>query len=405
MDIQNKLNILADAAKYDVSCASSGIDKKNTKGLGSSNKSGICHTWTSDGRCVSLLKILLSNKCIYDCKYCINRISNDIPRTSFTAEEIANLTYQFYKRNYIEGLFLSSAIEKSASATMEKMYQAVLLLRNEYEFSGYIHIKAIPGANHNLIYKLGLLVDRMSVNLELPSQPSLNLLAPQKDFTSLINPISYIAKSIESSKYSRDKRFVPAGQSTQFIVGASNDTDFTLLKASEKLYNKFSLKRVYYSAYVPVNEDNYLPAINIDPPLKREHRLYQADWLLRFYHFHADELLDKTNPFFDPELDPKMCWALRNFDKFPIEINTASYQTLLRIPGIGPKNAMRIINERKNYKLSFNNLRKMRVVLKRAKYFITCNGKYNRHNFLEPERIKFALINDSNLKQMQIWER
>ncbi len=404
MDIQQKLNILADSAKYDVSCASSGIDRKGTKGLGNSTRSGICHTWTSDGRCVSLLKVLLSNKCIYDCKYCINRSSNDIPRTSFSATEIADLTYQFYKRNYIEGLFLSSAIEKSATETMEKMLEAVYLLRKEYEFSGYIHVKTIPGVDSTLIHKIGLLVDRMSINLELPTVNSLKALAPQKDFNSLLSPMDYLSKNISLVKYNSNEKFVPAGQSTQFIVGATSDSDYVFLKATERLYDKFSLKRVYFSAYTPVNEDSSLPALITKPPLKREHRLYQADWLLRFYHFDADELLDRSNPFFDEELDPKMCWALRNIDRFPIEINSASYKMLLRVPGIGPKNALRIVNERKNYPLTFDNLKKMRVVLKRSKYFITCNGKYKRKYFLDPDKIKFSLLTNSDYKQMSIWE-
>lgn len=408
LDILEKLNILADAAKYDVSCASSGVTKSNTtKGIGNSIRSGICHTWTSDGRCVSLLKVLQTNNCIYDCKYCINRKTNDIPRTTFYPEEVAKLTYQFYKRNYIEGLFLSSAIEKSPNYTLEKMYQTVKLLREKYQFNGYIHVKVIPGADLRLVYNIGLLVDRVSTNLELPTQQSLDLLAPQKKMAALINPIRYVANNLQitpSIGYGEEK-FVPAGQSTQFIVGASRDTDFTLLKASEILYDKYKLKRVYYSAYVPINEDTSLPALTTTPPMKRENRLYQADWLLRFYHFKADELLDSKNSYFDEDLDPKLFWALRHLEFFPIEINSANYQTLLRVPGIGPKNAQRIIKERKLTSITFQSLKRMRVALNRAKYFITCNGKYNSEISLDSNMIKSYILENAKNGQMSIWKK
>ncbi len=407
MDTIDKLSILADAAKYDVSCASSGVTKKNNSGIGNSISSGICHTWTSDGRCVSLLKVLLTNNCIYDCKYCLNRKANDIPRASFSPEEIASLTFQFYKRNYIEGLFLSSAVERNPNYTMEKIYQTIFLLRNKYQFNGYVHVKAIPGADLEYISKLGYIVDRMSINLELPSEQSLQTLAPDKNMNSLLNPINYIAnnRQLVSNKRLITNKFIPAGQSTQFIVGASNDSDYALLEASEQLYNSYNLKRVYYSAYIPINEDGALPMLTTTPPLKRENRLYQADWLLRFYHFKSHELLNKKNPFFDEDLDPKMCWALRNLDFFPVEVNTASLKTLLRVPGIGPKNAQRIVRERKAYKLSYENLKKMRVALNRAKYFITCHGKYNSEISLNAEKIKFALLNNTNKGQMTIWNR
>ncbi|NLI93886.1 MAG: putative DNA modification/repair radical SAM protein [Peptococcaceae bacterium] len=381
MNTLEKLAILADGAKYDVSCASSGVNKNNHGGLGNSKACGICHTWSADGRCVSLLKILLTNYCIYNCKYCVNRNQNDIPRASLTPREVADLTIQFYRRNYIEGLFLSSGIERSPNQTMDKIYQALDILRNEYHFYGYIHVKVIPGADPEIIRKTGLLADRMSVNIEQPTEQSLKLLAPQKSLPALFSPMSLISNqiraNIEDGKRSRSiQKFVPAGQSTQMIVGATNDTDLAILKATETLYQRFQLKRVYFSAYVPVNEGPNLPAISTAPPLLREHRLYQADWLLRFYHFKADEIVTLEYPRLDTELDPKISWALRNMHLFPLEINKAAYEELLRIPGIGVTSALRIVRQRRLTPISYDHLSKMGVVMKRAKYFITCQGRY-----------------------------
>lgn len=395
MEIEEKLEILSASAKYDASCSSSGGSRKNTSnGIGNSEISGICHSWGADGRCISLLKILMTNCCMYDCKYCINRKSNSIKRATFTPEEIATLTIGFYKRNYIEGLFLSSAVIKSPDYTMEQMIQAITILRKQYHFNGYIHAKTIPGSSQELIDKLGTLVDRMSVNIELPSQSSLKILAPDKSKENIIKPMSYISSklSMSAKKFlpakknfnflptnvthkTQDKNFVPAGQTTQMIIGATSDTDLQIIKLSESLYSKFHLKRVYYSAYVSVNEDSNLPTL-AKPPLLRENRIYQADWLLRFYGFKADELLDEQNPNFNTLLDPKCNWALRHISSFPIEINTADYYTLLRVPGIGVISAKRIISARKYCNLQFEHLKKLGVVLKRARYFITCNGKY-----------------------------
>lgn len=387
MELFDKLGILADAAKYDVSCSSSGGSRNNKNGVGNSHAAGICHTWSDDGRCVSLLKVLLSNECIYDCVYCVNRSSNDIPRASFTADEVIDLTMNFYRRNYIEGLFLSSAVLKNPSYTMELMLDIVRRLRNEHGFYGYIHIKAIPGADEKLVNEAGMYADRMSINIELPSDKGLEVLAPQKPKKALLKPMLQIRNNIietqEAKKTyrrttlptsSRSRLFVPAGQSTQLIIGATPDRDLSILKLSEALYDNFNLKRVYYSAYVPTVTDPRLPAL-VRPPLLREHRLYQADWLLRFYGFEADELLDKSNPDFNPELDPKANWALRNMHLFPVEINSIDYEMLLRVPGIGVQSAKRIIAARRVGKLNFENLKKMGIVLKRAGHFITCQGK------------------------------
>ena len=379
MEILEKLKILADSAKYDASCSSSGSNRKNTKnGIGNANNSGICHTWGADGRCISLLKILFTNSCIYDCKYCINRSSNTVPRATFTPREVADLTINFYKRNYIEGLFLSSAVIKSPDYTMEKLLQTVSILRNEYNFNGYIHCKTIPGCSPELIDKLGLLVDRLSINIELPSNNSLKLLAPQKEKTGILKPMEYVSKNILQNsqiKSKHKKLFVPAGQTTQLIIGATPETDLKILKLSEGLYSKLKLKRVYYSAYISINNDKNLPTLKA-PPLLRENRLYQADWLLRFYGFTSDELLDESHPNFNTLLDPKCDWAIRHLDKFPVEINKADYYTLLRVPGIGVISAKKIILARRNFNLKFENLKKLGVVLKRAQYFITCQGKY-----------------------------
>ena len=381
MDIQTKLKILSSAAKYDVSCSSSGSNRKNKKGgIGNASLGGICHSFTPDGRCISLLKVLMSNVCIYDCSYCVSRSSNDCPRATFTPDEICDITINFYKRNYIEGLFLSSSIVKNANFTMEKLYETVYKLRNEHNFNGYIHLKAIPGANQELINKTGLLVDRMSVNIELPSQESLKILAPEKDKKKILTPMKHISQGIIENKYERKNyrnapRFVPGGQSTQLIIGASPESDLKILNLSESLYKKMNLKRVYYSAFVPVTNDKRLPDLK-NPPTLREHRLYQADWLLRFYGFNANELLNEENPNFDINFDPKTNWALKNIHLFPIEINRASREMLLRIPGVGGTSVQRILATRRVSNLTFEDLKKIGVVLKRAQYFITCNGKY-----------------------------
>ena len=352
--------------------------KNSSNGMGNGNYSGICHSWGADGRCISLLKILFSNCCMYDCKYCINRCTNSVKRATFTPREIADLTINFYKRNYIEGLFLSSAVIRSPDYTMEMLIKTVDILRNEYNFNGYIHCKTIPGCSKDLIDKLGNLVDRLSINIELPSNESLKLLAPQKEKTGILAPMNYVSKNIKQNRLDKNKyksNFVPAGQTTQLIIGATPESDLKILKLSENLYNKLSLKRVYYSAYISVNNDKNLPTLEA-PPLLRENRLYQADWLLRFYGFKADELLNEKHQNFNNLLDPKCDWAIRNLDKFPIEINTADYFALLRIPGIGVISAKKIIRARRSFLLDFEALKKLGVTLKRAKYFITCKGKY-----------------------------
>ena len=401
MELLDKLKILADSAKYDASCSSSGSNRKNkTNGIGNGNISGICHSWGADGRCISLLKILFTNSCIYDCKYCINRCSNNVKRATFTPREVADLTIEFYKRNYIEGLFLSSAVFRSPNYTMELLIKTVSILRNEYNFNGYIHCKTIPGCSPECIDKLGNMVDRLSINIELPSQNSLKLLAPQKEKNGIIEPMSYVAQNIKNNNYDKNrfkKHFVPAGQTTQMIIGATPENDLKILKLSEGLYKNFKLKRVYYSAYISINNDKNLPMLST-PPLLRENRLYQADWLLRFYGFKADELLTTNNPNFNTLLDPKCDWALRNLDKFPVEINTANYWSLLRIPGIGVITAKKIIQARRNFSLNFENLKKLGVVLKRAQYFITCKGKYlyNCKNFNQSFIESNLLITERN---------
>lgn len=405
MELMEKLRILSDAAKYDVSCSSSGSNRKNTNnGLGNSHASGICHSFTPDGRCISLLKILLTNYCIYDCTYCINRLSNDVERAAFTPEEVIDLTINFYKRNYIEGLFLSSAVFKNPNYTMELLIKILKTLRLQYKFNGYIHVKAIPGADDYLIKEAGLYADRMSVNIELPSSQGLKLLAPQKSKESILKPMSLINKEIITSSqnhkiFKKAPLFVPGGQSTQLIVGATADTDYNILKLSEGLYNKFSLKRVYYSAYVPINTNKNLPTIK-HPPLVRENRLYQADWLLRFYGFKADELLNEQTPNFHEQLDPKTNYALNNLDCFPYEINTASYEELLRVPGIGVRSAKRIVITRKVHFLNFEDIRKLGVVMKRAQYFITCKGKYSGDVGFDKDKIEDKLINKTPIKSL-----
>lgn len=415
MSIQRKLEILSDAAKYDVACTSSGVDRKgNGTGMGNSVACGICHTFSADGRCISLLKILFTNECIFDCKYCVNRSSNDVVRASFTPEEVCELTMEFYRRNYIEGLFLSSGILISPNHTMELILQTLRLLREVHRFNGYIHCKAIPGAAPELVELLGWYADRMSVNLELPTAESLKELAPHKNRKNILKPIRQIQLRKESSKLltgasdqlaswkrltmcevDRDMKeimttntgltpyqktppikrsFVPAGQSTQMIIGATKESDYQIMSVSEALYDNFNLKRVFYSAFMNVNQDSRLPDTVDGPPLLREHRLYQADWLLRFYGFQTKELLDESNPNFNVLLDPKCDWALRHLELYPVEINKADYYTLLRVPGIGTNSAERIIMARKSAKLTFQDLKKLGIVLKRAVYFITCNG-------------------------------
>lgn len=382
MDMMQKLTILADSAKYDAACTSSGASREGRLGdgsIGSAMSCGCCHTFAADGRCVSLLKVLMSNYCIYDCKYCVNRASNDVPRAAFTPKELAELTMAFYRRNYIEGLFLSSAVIKSPDHTMELMIGAISLLRNEYKFNGYIHAKVIPGASGALVESLGLLADRLSVNIEFPSEQSLVTLAPNKTKKAILAPMRQIGDGQVQNKqelalYRHAPKFAPAGQSTQMIVGASPESDFQILKLTEGLYNKFSLKRVFFSAYVPVVESTLLPSTQTKPPLLREHRLYQADWLLRFYDFRADEILDEVNANFDPFLDPKCNWAIHNLDKFPVDINRCPYEMLLRVPGIGVTSAKRILVARKHSALDLSDLKRIGVVLKRAQYFILCKG-------------------------------
>lgn len=400
MTVMQKLEILTDAAKYDVSCSSSGVERKGDgTGIGNAAAGGICHSFSSDGRCISLLKILFTNECIYDCKYCINRKSNDVPRASFTPDEICELTIQFYRRNYIEGLFLSSGILYSPTYTMELIYEAIYKLRTLYRFQGYIHVKAIPGADPEIIRRLGLLADRMSVNLELPTAEGLQRLAPNKHRKNILAPMRMIQQGITQNKnelmvYRHASSFVPAGQSTQMIVGATPESDYQIMMVAENLYKKFDLKRVYYSAFVSVNEDKDLPALPGGPPLLREHRLYQADWLLRFYGFEAKELLSEDKPNFNILLDPKADWALRHLEQFPVEINRADYQTILRVPGIGVKSAQRIVRARKNGSLSFEDLKKIGVTLRRALYFITCNGRMMYPTKLEEDYIIRNLISN-----------
>ena len=380
-ELLKKLEVLTDAAKYDVACTSSGVDRPGRPGaLGNAVKAGICHSFAADGRCISLLKVLLSNDCAYDCAYCVNRRSCDGPRATFTPEELCRLTVEFYRRNYIEGLFLSSAVVKNPDYTSELMLMTLKKLREEERFWGYVHVKAIPGADPRLTHALGLYADRMSVNIELPSQKSLALLAPQKSKEKILAPMGLIRDGIRENAadlahYRAAPKFVPAGQSTQMIIGATPETDRQILALTEGLYRKYQLKRVFFSAYMPVVSDRNLPARDTPPPLLREHRLYQADWLLRFYGFSAGEILDDQHPDFNPLLDPKCNWAVNHMEHFPVEVNRAPYEMLLRVPGIGMKSAKRIRAARRYAALDFDALKKLGVVLKRARYFILCNGK------------------------------
>lgn len=398
MSLKEKLNILADAAKYDVACTSSGRQRRNDgTGIGSCVSSGICHSFAADGRCISLLKILFTNECVFDCKYCVNRASNDVPRTSFTPEEVCRLTIEFYRRNYIEGLFLSSGVLHSPNYTMELLFQTVYKLRTEYRFQGYIHLKAIPGASQEIIDRVGYYVDRMSINLELPTAEGLKRLAPHKSRNTILRPMREIQTRVKESReelavYKHAQPFVPAGQSTQMIIGATGESDHQLLQVAESLYGRFDLKRVFYSAFVNVNEDSELPATVNGPPLLREHRLYQADWLMRFYGFKGEELLSEKKPNFNTLLDPKCDWAISHLEEFPVEVSQADYYTLLRVPGIGLTSAWRIVGARKHGRLSFEHLKKMGVVLKRALYFITCNGKMMYPTKLEEDYILRNMI-------------
>lgn len=427
MSVSEKLKILADAAKYDVACTSSGVNRGNNGiGMGSAEACGICHTFSADGRCVSLLKILFTNECIFDCKYCVNRSSNDVPRASFTPDEICTLTMEFYRRNYIEGLFLSSGIIKNPDFTMSLIYEAVWKLRNEHHFYGYIHVKGIPGTSMEIIEKIGFLADRMSVNLELPTADGLKALAPHKNRKSILTPMRQIqygrgnliptkddGYKLPSKWGGKQSQFVPAGQSTQMIIGATPESDYQLMAVTEALYNKYKLKRVFYSAFVDVNHNITLPAKNTASQLLREHRLYQADWLLRFYGFKAGELLSEEQPNFNVMLDPKCDWAIRHLEMFPVEIMKADYYLLLRVPGLGVKSAKRIVSARKQRMLDFDSLRKMGVVLKRASYFITCGGKtlvpirwnkdYIVKNIADDEKININRLNqDITYEQLRL---
>lgn len=400
MSLMEKLAILTDAAKYDVACTSSGVDRRgNGKGMGNSIAAGLCHTFSADGRCVSLLKILFTNECIFNCAYCQNNCNSDVPRASFTPDEVCTLTMEFYRRNYIEGLFLSSGILISPNYTMELIYQTLYQLRNVHHFNGYIHVKAIPGADSALIEKAGFLADRMSINLELPTSDGLKKLAPYKSRNTILKPMRQIQNGIAINKnelaiYRKAPKFVPAGQSTQMIIGATPESDFQIMSVADALYQNFGLKRVFYSAFINVNQDSNLPVLPGGPPLLREHRLYQADWLLRYYQFQVEELLSEDRPAFNIYLDPKCDWALRHLEYFPVEINRASYHTLLRVPGIGYKSAERIVKARRSNRLDFSDLKKIGVVLKRALYFITCSGKMMYNTKLEEDYICSNLMAD-----------
>lgn len=399
MSLEEKLHILSDAAKYDVACTSSGNERKgNGRGMGNCISAGICHSFSADGRCITLLKILFTNECVFDCRYCINRNSNDVPRASFTPEEVCRLTIEFYRRNYIEGLFLSSGVLHSPDYTMNLLCETVYRLRRQYSFQGYIHLKTIPGASPHLVEQAGYLADRMSVNLEFPTAEGLKRLAPHKSRRTILEPMRRIQLKSGENKQEllacpHTPRFVPAGQSTQMIIGASGESDYQIVSVAEALYKKFSLKRVFYSAFVQVNRDLELPAAGGEPPFLREHRLYQADWLLRFYRFEAKELLDEEHPNFNIFLDPKCNWALKHLEQFPVEVNRADYNMLLRVPGIGVKSAMRIVKARQMGNLKFEDLKNMGVVLKRALYFLTCSGKMMYRTRLDEDYITRNLLN------------
>ncbi len=428
MELYEKLRILADGAKYDASCATSGVERKNVGRMGNASCMGICHSWSADGRCISLMKVLLTNRCVYDCEYCINRRTSDVARASFEPEELAGLAMEFYRRNYIEGLFLSSAVEGSPDQTAERMLRTLVLLREEHGFAGYIHAKVIPGVSPELIHQIGMVADRISVNIEFPTEEGLKKLAPQKKPAAIFLPMKQITETIADRKQlgpafrsypgspaaadcdlqylqpvgegalalaprkKYKERFAPAGQSSQMIIGASGESDRQIIKTSESLYQGFKMKRVYYSAYIPIIDSPKLPSLMTAPPLIREHRLYQTDWLMRFYGFCADEVLDEENPFLDLELDPKAAWALRHMDLFPVEINKASAEELLRIPGVGTVSVKRILRQRRVAAIKYDDLKKIGVVLKRAKYFITCCGRYYGDCEPEPAYLRNCLV-------------
>jgi len=404
--ITEKLSILADAAKYDVSCASSGSKRKNeNKGLGNASN-GICHTYTEDGRCVSLLKILLTNHCIFDCAYCVSRKSNDIKRAAFTVQEVVDLTINFYRRNYIEGLFLSSGIFKDADYTMERLVRVAKKLRTEHKFNGYIHLKTIPGASDELMHEAGLYADRLSVNLEMPTEAGLKLLAPEKNRQDMIKPMGFLKNEIiqrteEKALFKKAPMFAPAGQSTQVIIGATPETDKQVLQTANHFYKNFNLKRVYYSGYVPVISDKRLPALNTSVPMVRENRLYQADWLMRFYGFNVNEIVDEQQPLLDLDIDPKLSWALRNLQCFPIDINRADLQLILRIPGIGMLSAQKIVSARRYSQLNWEQLKQIGVSLNRAKYFITCNSHKFERRDLTGTAIKQYILSQSQSKYIK----
>lgn len=405
--LREKLNILADAAKYDVSCSSSGGTRKNdNKGLGNSHTSGICHTYTEDGRCVSLLKILLTNHCIFDCAFCVSRKSNDIERAAFTVEEVVSLTMNFYRRNYIEGLFLSSGIFKNADFTMERLLKVVKKLRLEENFNGYIHLKTIPGASDELIMEAGLYADRMSINLEMPTETGLKLLAPDKNHADVIKPLNSV--NLQIAKFKDEKKlikntpkFVPAGQSTQMVIGATPETDKEIMHTAASFYKSFSLKRVYYSGYIPISNDNRLPIIGTQPPLIRENRLYQTDWLMRFYGFHVNELLNDANPHLDIDIDPKLSWALRNLQYFPVDINTAAYKMIVRVPGIGIGSAQKIVQARKFGKLRIDQIKNIGIAYNRARHFIRCADTPYQLKDYQDTQIKSFILAESQSKYIK----
>lgn len=459
--MMEKFRILADSAKYDVSCSSSGVGRHNNGRIGSAHAAGICHSWGADGRCISLLKVLFTNKCVYNCEYCVNRRTNDFPRASFEPDELARLTIEFYRRNYIEGLFLSSAVEVSPDYTAERILEALQLLRHKYGFAGYIHAKIIPGVSPEILHQIGLVADRLSVNIEMPTSKSLELFAPQKKPKEIFAPMRQITNSLIERNALKgpgtmfrgqqlntvenylgtgmagviasgtdrgiapkqivlgggasgdstaitgkrtDKSFAPAGQTTQMIIGAGGETDQSILTTSENLYRTFKMKRVYYSAYIPVVESPVLPDRNTAPPLAREHRIYQADWLLRFYGFSVSELFNKDNVNLDPDLDPKVTWALRNLELFPVEVNKASYGMLMRIPGIGTVSAKRIVRQRRIAAVTFDDLKKKGVVIKRAKFFLTCSGRYYGERSFDPETIRTAILQMEDGLQMSMFD-
>ena len=412
MNLREKLEILADAAKYDVSCSSSGSNRKNhNKGLGNGSMGGICHSWSEDGRCISLLKILMTNSCIYNCEYCINRRDNETRRTTFSPEEVANLTMNFYRRNYIEGLFLSSGISRNPDYTMELLIRVADLLRNTYNFNGYIHMKAIPGASYDLIRRMGLLVDRMSINIELPTQKALSELAPEKKIADITRPMADVKNELmiygaDRMKFAHTPKFLPAGQTTQMIIGANRESDYEIIKASENLYQNYSLKRVYYSGFVPVVKSKWTQGID-RAPLLREHRLYQADFLMRGYKFAADDILSAVDSNLDLRIDPKTNWAINNIERFPIEINTATYDQLMKVPGFGRTYANRIIAARKFHRLSYDNLRQMKISTKRAQHFILVNGVYRGLRFKNRKDLRdiMSAPDNSNYQQLSMFDR